>query len=506
MNLGEKEWRLIGAMLLILAVLFVVDLVTPHGFTKHVLYATVVLLATASSRAWMPSAVAGIGTVLTLAGIFLGPDLPGFPTWMVIGNRAFTIATLWILVWFAWKRRQAESALRLMNENLEQTVAERTRELESVNRALVAEITERMQTEHAFRVSEARLGDILDIAEDAIIVIEHDRAIMLFNQGAAKLFGYEPDEVLGQPIDLLLPERYRVGHASHIAEFAKSPDSSRRMARPREVFGLRKDGSEFPAEASISKLIVGEGTTFTVIVRDITDRLRTEQQLQSLTTELITAQEEERRRIARELHDDVNQRLALLAIEMGKFTFAPATMASQAAETVQSLAQQLAKISDDVRRMAYQFHPSILDDLGLTTALQQLTNEWSTKTGVKVVVVQEEEMARLLPRNICSCLYRVTQESLANIMKHARATRVEVELTCDTEEVTLSVYDNGVGFDLKEIQARHPGLGLVNMRERVRSVRGHIDLNSKPGLGTHITVQIPLPGAPDEKTTNSFGR
>ena len=506
MILGEKEWRLSGAMLLILVLLFVLDLVTPHGFTKHVLYATVVLLATASRRTWMPSVIAGIGTVLTLAGLFLGPDLPGFPMWMVIGNRAFTIAVLWILVWFAWKRRQAESALRLMNENLEQTIAERTRELGSVNQALIAEITERKQTEHAFRASEARLADILDIAEDAIIVIDQDRTIMLFNQGAAKLFGYDPDDVLGQPIDLLLPERFRVGHASHLAEFAQSPDSARRMVRPREVFGLRKDGSEFPAEASVSKLMVEEGTTFTVIVRDITERLRTEQQLQSLTTELITAQEEERRRIARELHDDVNQRLALLAIEMGKIAFDPATMTNRAAQIVQSLAQQLAKISDDVRRMAYQFHPSILDDLGLTTALQQLTSEWSTKTGIKVVVVQEEEMAKLLPLNISSCLYRITQEGLANIMKHARATRVEVELTCDTEEVTLSVYDNGVGFDLKEIQARHPGLGLVNMRERVRSVRGHIDLNSKPGLGTHITVRIPLPGVPDEKAANSFSR
>jgi len=506
MNLGEMEWRLSGAMLLTLAVLFVVDIVTPHGFTIHVLYATVVLLATSSSRAWMPSVVAGIGTVLTLVGIFLGPVLSGFPTWMVIGNRTFTITMLWILVWFAWKRRQAESALRLMNENLEQTVAERARELAGVNQALVAEISERMQTEHAFRVSEARLGDILDIAEDAIIVTEHDRSITLFNQGAANLFGYDPDEVLGQPIDLLLPERFRVDHMSHITEFARSSDSARRSAQRREVFGLKKDGSEFPAEASISKLIVGERTTFTVIVRDITDRLRSEQQLQSLTTELITAQEEERRRIARELHDDINQRLALLAIEMGRIEYASPTMTSQTAEIAQSLAQQLAKISDDVRRMAYQFHPSILDDLGLTAALQQLTNEWSTKTGIKVVIVQEEEMAKLLPRNISSCLYRVAQESLANIMKHARATRVEVELTCDTEEVTLSVHDNGVGFDLKEIQARHPGLGLVNMRERVRTVRGQIDLDSNPGLGTHITVQVPLPGAPYEKTTNSFGR
>jgi PAS domain S-box-containing protein len=362
-----------------------------------------------------------------------------------------------------------------------------------------------MQAEQAFRLSEGRLAGILDIAEDAIIITERDHSISLFNQGAAKLFGYEPTEVLGQAIDLLIPERFRHGHASHMDTFARSPGSARRMALRREVFGLRKDGSEFPAEASISKLTVDERTTFTVIVRDISDRLMTEHQLQSLTTQLMTAQEEERRRIAQELHDDINQRLALLAIDMGRVESNPAVTTRQAKEITQSLAQRLAVISDDVRRMAYQFHPSILDDLGLTAALKQLADEWSVKTGIKVVVVQEE-IADPLPRNIASCLYRVTQESLANIIKHARAARVEIELTCGDQEITLSIYDTGVGFDLKGIQARHSGLGLVNMRERVRSVGGHFDIQSEPGRGTHITVQIPLSGAPHEETKSPVGR
>ena len=505
MNLLDKEWRLHGVMLLLLTLLFVVDIATHHGFAIHVLYVIVVLTATTSRHVWMPSAVAGIGTVLTVMGMIVRPGPLGLPLWMPLWNRTFTIAMLWILVWFAWKRREAESALKLLNENLEETVTKRTRELTSVNRALVLEITERMQAEQAFRLSEGRLAGILDIAEDAVIITERDQSISLFNQGAAKLFGYDPNEVLGQAINLLIPERFRHDHTSHMDMFARSPESARRMALRREVFGLRKDGSEFPAEASISKLTVGERTTFTVIVRDISDRLMTEHQLQSLTTQLMTAQEEERRRIAQELHDDINQRLALLAIDMGRVESNPAVTTDQAREITRSLALRLAVISDDVRRMAYQFHPSILDDLGLTAALKQLADEWSVKTGIKVVVVQEE-LVDPLPRNIASCLYRVTQESLANIIKHANTARVEIELTCGGQEITLSIYDSGVGFDLKEIQARHSGLGLVNMRERVRSVGGHFDIQSEPGRGTHITVQIPLSGAPHEETKSSLGR
>ncbi len=503
-NARLREALLFGFMIFLLAGFFVFDIYTPTAFADHALYVIVVLIATASRFSWMPSLAAAGGTLFTIIGGLGTPWFANLPRWIQIGNRSITIIILWVLVWFAWKRRLAETALQKTNEDLEHTIAERTQELGTTNQALVSKIAEHSQSERALRLSEGRLASILDIAEDAVIVTESDRSIVLFNQGAARLFGYDAEEMLGESIDRLLPERFRDAHVQHIDSFSHTHESARRMAQQREVYGLRKDGTEFPAEANISKLAIEDKMIFTVTLRDITGRLRTERQLQSLTGELMAAQEEERRRIARELHDDINQRLALLAIDLATLLSRPTTMTDQARETVRSMAQRLAEISNDVRRMAYQFHPSILDDLGLTAALKQLADEWSAKTGVKTVIVQED-IADPLPRDIASCVYRIAQESLANIMKHARATRVELELTCDDQEVTLSIQDSGVGFDLKDIQAHHPGLGLVNMRERVRSVQGRLAIQSEPGRGTHITVHIPLSGAPHEKTTSSFG-
>jgi len=497
MNMRFKESTLLGTSALLMAGLFLFDIYTPLSFSLHALYTTVILVATASRFQWLPSVAAGISTILTVLGGFLSRPFPTQPMWITVGNRTFTIIILWILVWFAMRRHLAETAVQNANEGLERNIKERTRNLDEANQALVSEIMERMQTEHAFRLSEGRLAGILDIAEDAIIVMDDDRTIALFNRGAVKLFGYGPDEILGQLLDQLLPERFRMDHSRHIEAFSCSTESARRMAQRREVFGLKKDGTEFPAEASISKLTVGEKTTFTVILRDITERLRTERQLQSLTTQLMTAQDEERRRISRELHDDINQRLALLAIEMGRIETTPSISADAARHAFHSLAQRLASISDDVRRMAYQFHPSILDDLGLSAAIKYLADEFSVNTGIKTVVVQEEIEAPL-PQEIASCLYRITQESLSNVTKHAQASRVELELTCDGQEVILSVHDSGVGFDLELIRTHHLGLGLVNMRERVRSVHGRLEIQAQPGRGTHIIVQIPLPGAHDE--------
>ena len=504
MNLAVKEWRLVGVMLLVLAVLFVVDIVTPRGFTNHVLYATVVLIAAASHHVWMPSVIAGVGSVLTVVGMILKPTTPGLPAWTTWGNRAFTITVLWVLVWFAWKRRQAETALEEVNQTQKAKIVERTRDLTAANQALVSEITERMQTEQAYQRSEGRLAGILDIAEDAIIVANINRTITLFNQGAVRLFGYDADGVLGHSLDLLLPERFREEHSRHIEAFTHSPETARRMAQRRDVFGLKRDGTEFPAEASISKLTIGEETTFTVIVRDITERRQTEHQLRSLTTQLITAQEEERRRISRELHDDINQRLALLVVEMGRLETNFPVPFGAARLDFQSLAQRLAAISDDVRRIAYQFHPSILDDLGLSEALDQLANAFSENTGIKTIVVQED-FGESLPQDISSCLYRIVQESLANVRKHAKASRVELELTCDDQDITLCIRDSGVGFDLERARIDHRGLGLVSMRERVQSVHGRFEIQAEPGQGTRILVQIPLPGAHHEQTTSPVG-
>ncbi|MEB3149901.1 MAG: response regulator, partial [Sphaerospermopsis sp.] len=172
--------------------------------------------------------------------------------------------------------KQMEVSLQKTKDQLELRVAERTTELISVNRQLQSQLDEQRRTQNALRISENRFEAILSIADDAIISIDNNHQITLFNQGAEKIFGYTAEEVLGQKLDLLLPTRFAQEHRNHISKFGKSSAHARRMGERQEIFGCRKDGSEFPAEASISKLDLGQESVYTVILRDITERKQVE--------------------------------------------------------------------------------------------------------------------------------------------------------------------------------------------------------------------------------------
>jgi len=173
--------------------------------------------------------------------------------------------------------------LQQSKDKLELRVAERTAELISTNEQLRRELNERRQIEEALRISQIRFAGILEIADDAIIAIDRVQQITLFNQGAEKIFGYRAEEIMHQNLDLLLPIRFAQVHRSHIAEFAQTPQLARRMGERREIFGRRKTGEEFPAEASISRLEIEGETIFTVILRDITARKQAEKALEQLS-------------------------------------------------------------------------------------------------------------------------------------------------------------------------------------------------------------------------------
>lgn len=218
---------------------------------------------------------------------------------------------------------------------------------------------------------------------------------------------------------------------------------------------------------------------------------RSEEQLHTLTGRILTAQEEERRRIAQDLHDDVNQRLALLMLELQSVDRQIGVSPANAQDGVRNVLKELESLSDDVRYMAYRFHPSILDDLGLKAALQRLLDDFSARTGVKALFVHQP-LDHQLDKTASTALYRVVQESLSNIARHAKATRVEVEVTVEEEEVVVVVRDDGKGFDQLTVERCEGGLGLLNMRERLLSVQGTCEVESSPGKGTTVSLYVPL--------------
>jgi signal transduction histidine kinase len=217
--------------------------------------------------------------------------------------------------------------------------------------------------------------------------------------------------------------------------------------------------------------------------------------LRALAGQLLTAQEADRRRISRDLHDDINQRLAMLSMDLRRIEKDPSKDPEPLRDGIRRVSDGLAAVSDDVRQMAYRFHPSILDDLGLLKAVRRLVNEFSDRTGIQCSYVYKDPVGILSP-DVTICIYRVVQECLSNISRHAQASQVEVELMCEDDVVSLSVRDDGVGFEAGHEAQMGGHLGLLSMKERVRMAKGTLDVESAPLHGTQIRVDIPLgPGA-----------
>jgi len=215
-----------------------------------------------------------------------------------------------------------------------------------------------------------------------------------------------------------------------------------------------------------------------------------ESSLRSLSGKLLTAQEEERRRIARELHDDVTQRLAVLSIEMGKLELQPTAVPAELKSKLGAIKNSLVKITEDIHAISRKLHPAILDDLGLVRAVQSECAAFTLREGI-IVTFRHEAIPEQLPKEIALVLYRIIQESLRNIARHSQAESALILINCTDTILQLSIADAGVGFDPQQAQYR-AGLGLVSMAERVKLARGSISVDSVPGEGTVINVQVPL--------------
>ncbi len=224
---------------------------------------------------------------------------------------------------------------------------------------------------------------------------------------------------------------------------------------------------------------------------DIGERSKAEATLIDLSGRLINAQEEERSRLARELHDDFNQRLAMLAIELERTAMIIPQDTDKAVERVRKLCNQTMDIGSDLHSLCHTLHSSTLDVLGLVEGVRSLCAEFEEQQGVRIEFLSHD-VPRKIPSGTALCLFRIAQEALRNIQKHSGAQEAFVELTSDGEQIALVVADAGIGFEPNESLSK-AGLGLRSMRERLRAVGGTIDIQSRPGAGTRVCVEVPCP-------------
>jgi len=227
------------------------------------------------------------------------------------------------------------------------------------------------------------------------------------------------------------------------------------------------------------------------MIADITDRVRAEEALASISRKLIEAQEQERTRIARELHDDISQRLALLTFGIQRVKENVSVSADELWRQLDGLEKHTSEIAADVQTLSHELHTSQLEYLGLVAAMRGFCTELATKQKVKIDFTHEH-IPPAVPEETALCLFRVMQEALNNAAKHSGVRFFEVKLEGSPREISLAVRDFGVGFDPNLAKATR-GLGLINMRERVNLVNGMFSITSSPQSGTEVSVRVPLP-------------
>ena len=362
------------------------------------------------------------------------------------------------------------------------------------------EVSERRAAVTALTEAQARVAGIIESAMDAVITIDEAQRVVLFNKAAEEVFKCPREQAIGAPLDWFIPERFRAGHRGLVAAFGATGATSRRMGRARVVAGLRRNGEEFPIEASISQLVEAGRRYYTVILRDVSERVRAEEALRASQAEIRdlalaanTAREQEKSRIARELHDELGQALTALKIDVG---WLRANLGDPPANVAEKLAAMQGLLDGTVaaaRRISSDLRPLMLDDLGLTAAAEWLVQNFNTRTGIPCeLVVGAGDLD--LPDPYATAVFRVLQECLTNVAKHADARRVEVTLERQGGEVVLEVRDNGRGFSPTD--PRKPAsFGLVGLRERAQLVGGRLSVDSAPGAGAAVELRVPLPKA-----------
>ena len=356
---------------------------------------------------------------------------------------------------------------------------------------VIQDITAQTEADVLLRESEERFRALANDTPAYLWVISYETGRQSFiNQPFADFLGIDTTYVSKNWIDFIHPE----DREQALKKFSQAVAEGRGFTF--ECRCRRADGEYrwvvdqgIPRYSSMTGELVGYAGSIT----DITERRWAEEQVLALSDRLISAQEEERSRIAGELHDDLSQQVAAANMVLsGIKRRLPLAQASLQQE-IENVRERLRHIGEIVRNISHRLHPAILKHAGLAATLRAHCEEFASLTGVNVTVNADDSF-RDLPDAVSLCIYRIAQEALQNVAKHARAGSADLELTRRNGSVCLTISDSGFGFDLKRVSSGSSGLGLISMRERVRGVGGRLELTSSPNAGTTVMACVPIRG------------
>jgi PAS domain S-box-containing protein len=369
--------------------------------------------------------------------------------------------------------------------------------------SLGQDVTERAAAQRALADAEEMHRSVVETALDAVVTADAEGRILSWNRQAEETFGWERHEAIGrEAADLVVPEEDRAAHRSGLRALATGGSPSM-IGRRVELVALHRDGHRFPVELAISASGAGEALRFHAFVRDITERKRTEAELQENVTVLRQAMrerqlllsrvqgahEEERRRIAGDIHDDSIQVMAAAAMRLSMLRRrlpedGPVEQVAQIEDIVQQAIERL-------RHLLFELRPAALDREGLSAALRMYLGVMQDETGISFHV--QDALAEEPSNEVRTALYRTAQEALSNVRKHANARTVNVTVEERDRGIVVRIVDDGDGFDPTVADRVAPGhLGLPAMRERTEALGGWCSVDSVPGYGTTVELWVPV--------------